>query len=110
MSTAIDLPLLELESGSSETFRVENPATGETLGELPRMGPTETRRAIERAAAAQPDWRSLLAKDGARILRRWADLMLDREDELAPLMVLEQGKPLAEARAEVVYAAWFGPA
>jgi succinate-semialdehyde dehydrogenase / glutarate-semialdehyde dehydrogenase len=112
MSTTVSVPLLELEADSSETFPVEDPATGETLAELPRMGPTETRRAVERAAAAQPGWRALLAKDRARILRRWADLMLEREDELARLMVLEQGKPLAEARVEVVYAAsffeWFG--
>jgi succinate-semialdehyde dehydrogenase / glutarate-semialdehyde dehydrogenase len=112
MSTAVTVPLLELEADSSETFPVENPATGETLAELPRMGPAETRRAIDRAAAAQPRWRSLLAKDRARLLRRWADLMLEREDELARLMVLEQGKPLAEARVEVAYAAsffeWFG--
>ena len=107
MATALDVPLLELESDSGETFPVENPATGETLAELPRMGAAETRRAIERAAAAQPTWRALLAKDRARILRRWADLMLEREDELARLMVLEQGKPIAEARAEVVYAASF---
>jgi succinate-semialdehyde dehydrogenase / glutarate-semialdehyde dehydrogenase len=112
MSTTVTVPLLELEADSSETFPVENPATGETLAELPRMGPNETRRAIDRAAAAQPGWRSLLAKDRGRILRRWADLMLEREAELARLMVLEQGKPLAEAHAEVVYAAaffeWFG--
>ncbi len=112
MSTTVTIPLLELEADSSETFPVENPATGETLAELPRMGPNETRRAIDRAAAAQPGWRSLLAKDRAGILRRWADLMLEHEAQLARLMVLEQGKPLAEAQAEVAYAAaffeWFG--
>ena len=97
---------------TSDTFAVTNPATGETLDELPRMGAVETARAIERAEAALPGWRALLAKDRARILRRWADLMREREDELARLMVLEQGKPIAEARAEVEYAAafyeWFG--
>jgi succinate-semialdehyde dehydrogenase/glutarate-semialdehyde dehydrogenase len=91
---------------------VTNPATGEALAELPRMGAVETARAIERAEAALPGWRGLLAKDRARILRRWADLMREREGELARLMVLEQGKPIAEARAEVEYAAafyeWFG--
>jgi succinate-semialdehyde dehydrogenase / glutarate-semialdehyde dehydrogenase len=96
----------------SATFAVTNPATGEILEELPRMGADETARAIERAEAALPGWRALLAKDRARILRRWADLMREREDELARLMVLEQGKPLVEARAEVEYAAsfyeWFG--
>jgi succinate-semialdehyde dehydrogenase/glutarate-semialdehyde dehydrogenase len=76
------------------------------------MGTAETRRAIEKAEAALPGWRALLAKDRARILRRWADLMLDHEDELAHLLTIEQGKPLAESRFEVQYAAsfyeWFG--
>src|SRR3954462_1312231 len=76
------------------------------------MGAAETRRAIERAEAALPKWRSLLAKDRARILGRWADLMLEHEDELARLLTIEQGKPLAESRVEVQYAAsfyeWFG--
>jgi succinate-semialdehyde dehydrogenase / glutarate-semialdehyde dehydrogenase len=112
MSVTADLPLLELESDSGETFPVENPATGETIAELPRMGAAETRRAIERAEAALPRWRSMLAKERARVLRRWADLMLDRQEELARLLTTEQGKPLAEARVEVEYAAsfyeWFG--
>src|SRR5437773_699701 len=76
------------------------------------MGAAETRRAIERAEAAQPKWRALLAKDRARILRRWADSMLEHEDELARLLTTEQGKPLAESRIEIAYAAsffeWFG--
>jgi succinate-semialdehyde dehydrogenase/glutarate-semialdehyde dehydrogenase len=114
MAIAVEnIPLLDVgEADSGETFPVTNPATGDTLAELPRMGAAETRRAIERAAAAQPTWRKLLAKDRARILRRWADLMLEHEDELARLMVLEQGKPIAEARVEIAYAAsfyeWFG--
>src|SRR5207302_3176553 len=106
------VPLPELESGSGDTFAVASPARGEPLAERPRMGAAETARPIERAGAALPGWRALLAKDRARILRRWADLMREREDELARLMVLEQGKPIAEARAEVEYAAsfyeWFG--
>src|SRR5690349_15693452 len=112
MATTLPLPLLELESDSSETFAVENPATGETLAHLPRMGTEETRRAIERASAALPAWRALLAKDRARILRRWADSMLEHESELAELLTIEQGKPIAESRTEVQYAAsffeWFG--
>jgi succinate-semialdehyde dehydrogenase/glutarate-semialdehyde dehydrogenase len=107
MSVTADLPLLELESDSGETFPVENPATGETIAEVPRMGVAETRRALERAEAALPKWRSLLAKDRARILRRWADLMLERREDLARLLTLEQGKPLAEARAEIDYALSF---
>src|SRR5436189_5071868 len=101
MSTTTELPLLELESDSGETFAVENPATGETIAEVPRMGAAETRRAIERAEAALPKWRALTAKDRARILRRWSDLMLDHEDELARLLTTEQGKPPAESRIEV---------
>jgi succinate-semialdehyde dehydrogenase / glutarate-semialdehyde dehydrogenase len=112
VATTARIPLLELESDSGETFPVENPATGETIAQVPRMGAAETRRAVARAEAALPEWRALLAKDRARILRRWADLMLEHEDELAELMTLEQGKPLAESRAEILYAAsffeWFG--
>src|SRR3989442_3646369 len=112
MATTVGIPLLELESDSGETFPVLDPATGETIAEVPRMGAGETRRAIARADEALPAWRSLLAKDRARILRRWSDLMLDNEDELAHLLTTEQGKPLAEARAEFEYAAsfyeWFG--
>ena len=112
MATTAGIPLLELESDSGETFAVENPATGETIARVPRLGAAETRRALARAEAALPAWRSLLAKDRARILRRWADLMLEHEDELAHLLTTEQGKPLAESRVEIQYAAsfyeWFG--
>jgi succinate-semialdehyde dehydrogenase/glutarate-semialdehyde dehydrogenase len=76
------------------------------------MGAAETRRALARAEAALPAWRSMLAKDRARILRRWADLMLENEEGLARLLTTEQGKPLAESRTEIAYAAsfyeWFG--
>jgi succinate-semialdehyde dehydrogenase / glutarate-semialdehyde dehydrogenase len=110
--TALEIPLIELQSDSGETFAVENPATGETLAELPRMGAAETRRAIARAEAVYPKWRALLAKDRARILRRWADLMMEHSEELARLLTTEQGKPIAESRAEIAYAAsfyeWFG--
>jgi succinate-semialdehyde dehydrogenase/glutarate-semialdehyde dehydrogenase len=112
MATTLPLPLLELEADSSETFPVENPATAETIAHLPRMGVEDTRRAIRRAEQALPAWRARLAKDRARILRRWADAMLEHEDELAELLTLEQGKPIAESRVEVQYAAsffeWFG--
>src|SRR5438477_2618310 len=101
-----------IETGSGETFEVRNPATGEVLSEVPRMGVAETRRAIEAAAEAFPRWSSLLARERAQILRRWADLVVDHLDDLALLLTSEQGKPLAEAKAEVVYAAsfleWFG--
>ena len=112
MSATVDQPLTGVASDSGETFPVENPATGETIANVPRMGVAETRRAIARAEEALPAWRSMLAKDRARILRRWADLMLENEDRLARLLTTEQGKPLAESRAEIAYAAsfyeWFG--
>lgn len=94
------------------TFAVLNPATGETLAALPRMGAGETRRAIDAAAAALPVWRGMTAKERAGIMRRWADLMLANSDELAALLTREQGKPLAESRVEIAYAAsfleWYG--
>jgi succinate-semialdehyde dehydrogenase/glutarate-semialdehyde dehydrogenase len=101
-----------VEGDSGATFPVLNPATGEELTQVPRMGTDETRRAIEAAKAAYPPWRATLAKERARILRRWADLMLEHRDDLALLLTTEQGKPLAESRVEIEYAAsfleWFG--
>jgi succinate-semialdehyde dehydrogenase/glutarate-semialdehyde dehydrogenase len=112
MAATVDVPLLQLESDSGETFPVENPATGETIAEVPRMGVAETRRAIARAEEALPRWRSMIAKDRARILRRWSDLMMENQEGLARLLTTEQGKPLAESRTEIAYAAsfyeWFG--
>ncbi len=101
-----------VDADSGATFPVTNPATGETLAELPRMGAAETSASARRAERALPAWKNATAKERALVLRRWADLMLEHEDELARLMVLEQGKPLAEALVEVRYAAsfyeWFG--
>ena len=112
MSVRFDLPLLELESDSGASFPVENPADGETLAEVPRMGAAETERALRSAEEALPAWRGLLAKERARILRNWADAMTDNADRLARLLTLEQGKPLFESQAEIAYAAsfleWFG--
>ena len=101
-----------VEGDAGATFPVINPATGEELAQVPRMGADETRRAIEAAQTAYPAWRATLAKERARILRRWADLMLEHRDDLAFLLTTEQGKPLAESRLEIEYAAsfleWFG--
>jgi succinate-semialdehyde dehydrogenase/glutarate-semialdehyde dehydrogenase len=97
---------------SGDTFPVLNPATGQLLARVPRMGVAETRRAIEAAAEAYPAWGGLLAKERAQILRRWAESLLEHLDDLALLLTSEQGKPLVESKAEVVYAAsfleWFG--
>ena len=95
------------DADTGETFPVLNPATGETVAAVPRMGAAETRRAIEAAQRALPAWKAKTAKERARILRRLAELMDARSDELAALMVSEQGKPFAEARAEVQYALSF---
>ena len=101
-----------IDADSGETILVDNPATGETIAEVPRLGAAETRRAIEAAAAAFPGWSGLVAKERARILRAFADSMMAHQEDLAVLMTLEQGKPLAESRAEIAYAAsffeWFG--
>ena len=94
-------------AGSNETIDVTNPATGEVLGTIPKMGAEETRRAIEAAQAAYPAWRAKTAKERAAILRRWHDLMMENQDDLARLMTAEQGKPLAESIGEIGYAASF---
>src|SRR5271170_4010090 len=95
------------DADSGATLEVNNPATGEILGTVPNMGAEETRAAIDAADAAWPAWRAMTAKERAAILRRWNDLMLANQDDLARLMTAEQGKPLAEAKGEVAYAASF---
>jgi succinate-semialdehyde dehydrogenase / glutarate-semialdehyde dehydrogenase len=101
-----------LQSDSGATLLVDDPATGDTIGQVPLMSADETRRAIDAAARAFSAWRTRTAKERAVILRRWADLIVEHQDDLARLMTLEQGKPLAESRGEVVYGAsfldWFG--
>jgi succinate-semialdehyde dehydrogenase / glutarate-semialdehyde dehydrogenase len=94
------------------TLDVTNPATLEKLGSIPNMGAVETRRAIAAAGAALPAWRARTAKERANILHRWFDLMTENQEDLAILMTAEQGKPLAESKTEILYAAsfleWFG--
>ena len=89
------------------TIEVHNPASTEVLGLIPNMGTAETRRAIAAAARALPAWAARTAKDRAGILRRWFDLMLQNQEDLASLMTAEQGKPLAESMGEITYAASF---
>ncbi|MEH6525010.1 MAG: NAD-dependent succinate-semialdehyde dehydrogenase [Sneathiella sp.] len=95
------------DADSGETLEVKNPATGEVVGTTPLMGAAETRRAIEAASAAMPSWAGKTAKERANILRKWHDLMLENTEDLARIMTIEMGKPLAEARGEVAYAASF---
>ncbi|SAK51354.1 succinate-semialdehyde dehydrogenase [Caballeronia calidae] len=95
------------QADNGETFDVLNPATGDSVGAAPKMGAAETRRAIEAANAAWPAWRGKTAKERAAILRRWYDLMIANADDLALILTTEQGKPLAEAKGEIAYAASF---
>ncbi|MGY2284947.1 NADP-dependent succinate-semialdehyde dehydrogenase [Pseudomonas gingeri] len=95
------------DADNGQQIKVNNPATGEILGSVPKMGAAETRRAIEAAEKALPAWRARTAKDRATVLRRWFELIMANQDDLARLMTLEQGKPLAEAKGEIAYAASF---
>ncbi len=96
-----------VDADRQETLAVTNPATGETLGSVPRLGAVEVNRAIAAAQDAFAGWRARTAKERSTLLRRWFNLMLDHQEDLAVLMTLEQGKPLAEARGEITYAASF---
>ncbi|KHO64814.1 NADP-dependent succinate-semialdehyde dehydrogenase [Pseudomonas flexibilis] len=96
-----------VDADGGQTIVVNNPATGEVLGTVPKLGAAETRRAIEAANRALPAWRALTAKERAQKLRRWFELLMENQDDLARLMTLEQGKPLAEAKGEIAYAASF---
>jgi len=95
------------DADSGETCAVTNPATGEKIGTVPKMGAAETRRAIAAADAAWPAWRAKTGKERSAVLRKWNDLMLANADDLALIMTVEQGKPLAEAKGEIGYAASF---
>ena len=101
-----------VDASAQGSIDVDNPATGEIIGTVPKLGRAETRAAIDAAARAFPEWRRKAAKERAAILRRWFDLMMANQDDLAKLMTTEQGKPLGESRGEVAYAAsfleWFG--
>ena len=101
-----------VDADDGQTTDVKNPANGEVIGSVPKMGTAETRRAIEAANVAWKDWRARTAAERGRILRKWSELMLANTDDLAMIMTFEQGKPLAESKGEVGYAAsfteWFG--
>jgi succinate-semialdehyde dehydrogenase / glutarate-semialdehyde dehydrogenase len=94
-------------AASGSAFPVTNPATGDVLAQVADCGPAETQRAIAAAEAALPGWRAKTAAQRGAMLQRWNDLILEHAEDLALLMTLEQGKPLAEARGEVRYGASF---
>ncbi|WP_456115309.1 NADP-dependent succinate-semialdehyde dehydrogenase [Skermanella mucosa] len=96
-----------IDADSGKTIDVTNPADGRKLGTVPAMGTAETRRAIEAAGRAYPAWRAKTAKERSKILRAWFDLMMANQEDLARIMTAEQGKPIAESRGEVAYAASF---
>ena len=96
-----------VDADDKSTLAVHNPATGEQVGTVPKMGVTETRRAIEAANVAWPAWRAKTAKERSIILRKWFDLMMANQEDLAKLMTVEQGKPIAESRGEIAYGASF---
>ena len=93
--------------GGPQTLPVRNPATGSVLGTVPKLGAEEARRAIEAAERAWPAWRAKTAKERAVILRKWFDLMMANQEDLAQILTAEQGKPLTEARGEIAYGASF---
>jgi succinate-semialdehyde dehydrogenase/glutarate-semialdehyde dehydrogenase len=95
------------DADDGSTIPVTNPATGATLGTIPKMGAAEARRAVLSAQAAWPAWRKRTAKERSAILRRWFELVMANQEDLAVLMTAEQGKPLAESRGEIAYAASF---
>ncbi|SEQ26619.1 succinate-semialdehyde dehydrogenase / glutarate-semialdehyde dehydrogenase [Faunimonas pinastri] len=95
------------DADSGHTIDVTNPADDSVLGRVPAMGQAETRRAIAAAEKAWPEWRALTGKERSVLLRAWFDLIMANQEDLALLMTLEQGKPLAESRGEVAYAASF---
>ena len=96
-----------MDAQDGAVIEVNNPATGSVLGTVPGLATEDTRRAIAAADAAWPEWRAMTGKERAVILRRWFELMMENQEDLAVLMTTEQGKPLAESRGEIAYAASF---
>ncbi|UWU32339.1 NADP-dependent succinate-semialdehyde dehydrogenase (plasmid) [Rhizobium sp. WSM1274] len=96
-----------IEADPNNAIEVNNPATGEIIGRVPKLGAAETRTAIEAARVAQKGWAARTAKDRCAVLRKWYELMIENKDDLGRILTLEQGKPLAEATGEIVYGASF---
>ena len=96
-----------IDSDDRSTFPVINPATGEVICEVVSCGKNETRRAIEAAEKARPSWQKIPIKEKANILRKWFELMVEAQEDLAQILTAEQGKPLFESRGEIAYGANF---
>ncbi|MDO8864239.1 aldehyde dehydrogenase family protein, partial [Haliea sp. E1-2-M8] len=96
-----------VDADDKACFAITNPADNSQIGEVAQLGTTETRRAIEAANSALDGWRSKTAKERASILRRWFDLMIENQEDLARILSWEQGKPLTESRGEIAYGASF---
>ena len=96
-----------VDADDKAVFAVNNPSTGAVLGHVPNLTVTEVRRAVEAADAAWGPWRAKTAKERATILNKWFDLLMANQEDLGIIMTAEQGKPLAEAKGEVAYAASF---
>ncbi|HXV29939.1 MAG TPA: aldehyde dehydrogenase family protein, partial [Sinorhizobium sp.] len=96
-----------IEADPKNAIEVTNPATGEVIGLVPKLGAAETRTAIETAARVQKEWAARTAKERSAVLRRWFELMIENKDDLGQILTIEQGKPLAEATGEIVYGASF---
>ncbi|MQW44921.1 NADP-dependent succinate-semialdehyde dehydrogenase [Sinorhizobium meliloti] len=96
-----------IEADPKNAIEVNNPATGEIIGRVPKLGAADTRTAIEAAARVQKEWAARTAKESSAVLRRWFELMIENKDDLGRILTMEQGKPLAEATGEIVYGASF---
>lgn len=96
-----------IEADPKNAIEVNNPATGEIIGHVPKLGAAETKAAIETAARVQKEWAARTAKERSAVLRRWFELMIENKDDLGRILTSEQGKPLAEATGEIVYGASF---
>ncbi|MFC0341866.1 NAD-dependent succinate-semialdehyde dehydrogenase [Paracoccus niistensis] len=101
-----------VDADDGKTFEVKNPARGDVIARVADLSRAEVKRAIEAAQAAMKDWAARTAKDRAKVMRRWFELMMENQDDLGTILTAEQGKPLPEARGEIAYGAsfieWFG--
>ena len=101
-----------VDADDGATFEVRNPARGDVIARVADLSRTEVKRAIEAAQAAMKDWAARTAKDRAKVMRRWFELMMENQDDLGTILTAEQGKPLPEGKGEIAYGAsfieWFG--